>query len=210
MQARADVRPAVAGDTSQVVYWIYSLGGVPSDALVSMLGEAHRHVDSFFAHWLQQPVAIAEGLVCKAYQTCCHDPRLEVISNADSSDVEVDGVDQIADVTSGEMASGSGEMGSGEMGSGRLVPTRTNVTSHCLASPQHEGASNDFELTLRDPSMPSFCAYTSGAPPLLLIAPPRATCTLIAEYVTERTFSPRLAPPASMPPLPLRALSRSP
>ena len=32
-----------------VVYWLYSLGGVPSDALVSMLGQAHRHVDGALA-----------------------------------------------------------------------------------------------------------------------------------------------------------------
>merc|ERR1719421_683028 len=66
--------------TLLLAYWIYSLGAVPTDALVSLLGDAHRHIDTFLARVLDQPVAVTEGVVCKMYQLCCRDPALDEIS----------------------------------------------------------------------------------------------------------------------------------
>jgi len=50
-----------------------------------------------------------------------------------------------------------------------------NVT--CIA-PQ-EGLTSDLEVTLQDPSSPNFCAYVTGAPPHLLVEPPRGVCDLL-------------------------------
>ena len=65
--------------------------------------------------------------------------------------VGVDGVDGAADGASGEVASGGG--GGGGVTPRDLGPRDgRNVTSHCLAPTQHEGATTDLELSLRDPS----------------------------------------------------------
>jgi hypothetical protein len=140
---------------------------------------------------LSEPVALAEGIVCKTYQTCCRDPKLDLIllaSNA-TNDV-VGGVDQ----TGGGGGGGGGDAGSGELGSGNTYATTTlspptNTSTHCLAPAQHEGATTDLELTLRDPSTENFCAYTSGAPSRLLLAPPYGTCLLLQELGKGDGFS---------------------
>ena len=172
-----------------VVYWIYSLGAVPSDALNSMLGEARLTVDSV----LSQPVSVAEGLVCTTYQTCCRDDALAIIDHAQEGDTGVDEGSGVAAAIGAIAAASSGELGSGDWASGDVrqgtVPRTARNSSHCLAPPQHEGATSDLELSLRDPSTPNFCAYTSGAPAALLIAPPPATCQLVQTLAAADGFS---------------------
>ena len=166
-----------------IAYWIYSLGGVPSDALVAMLGEAHRHVDTFLSAIFSRPVALAEGLVCKTYQACCRDDAFAIIERAiEDSEAIVDGVDADAEGT------GSGESTSGEV-LVRVVLSSVNATTHCLAPAQHEGATTDIELSLRDPSTENFCSYTSGAPKSLLLTPPPAACQLVQAYARADGFS---------------------
>jgi len=174
--------------TLLVVYWVYSIGDVPTDALGALLGDAHSSVDNFLSSALSQPVAVAEGLVCKTYQKCCRDFKLALIemsSNATSN--AVSGVDE----TGEELGSGGGAVGSGEYvldpySHGGTTTGNASASSHCLAPAQHEGAATDFELTLRDPSTENFCPYTSGAHPALLIDPPAATCFLIEEAAGGR------------------------
>jgi hypothetical protein len=162
--------------TFLIAYWIYSLGGVPTDALVAMLGDAHRHIDSFLARVLDTPIAVTEGIVCKMYQMCCRDPKLDLVAQE-----EVD--ETVSDVASGaEAGSGSGfgvaGWGSGG-GSGVFNPVTMNHTTTCLAASDHQAATTDLELTLRDPSTPNFCAYTSGAPARFLLTPPLASCAVV-------------------------------
>lgn len=159
-----------------LAYWIYSLGAVPTDALVSLLGDAHRHIDTFLARVLDQPVAVTEGVVCKMYQLCCRDPALDEISTS-VIDEEVDVIG------SGEAASGY-TMTNGTGVVEVFTPPDVNTTGYCLAPAQHAGAVTDLENTMRDPSTEHFCAYTSGAPEDLLFTPPLASCALLERLST--------------------------
>jgi len=157
------------------MYWVYSLGLVPGDALDSMFGVARTHIDSFLSTILDQPVAVAEGIVCKTYQTCCMSPALALYEHDSASGI-TDGVDGGAQDTAGFY----NESSSGVADTVTMPPVYSN-RSTCLAPSQHQGVGTDLELTLHDPSTENFCAYTSGAPAHLLIAPPLGTCLLLEE-----------------------------
>lgn len=168
--------------TLLIVYWIYSLGSVPADALNALFGTGTgQTVGGVIGQMLSQPVALAEGIVCKTYQTCCRDVKLALIQVASNATNDVVGGSH------GE--SGSGDLGSGAVNYGTGVPPLTNTTTHCLAPAQHDGASTDLEITLRDPSTKNFCAYTSGAPPELLAAPPFGTCLVLEQLAANDGFS---------------------
>ena len=145
-----------AAMTFLIAYWIYSIGGIPADALNALFGDLRAHIDGGLATLLAEPVQVTEGLVCKAYQLCCRDPALDIMETSDDPNMD-------------DLGSGSGD----------APPVLFNVTSRCLSPAQHAGATNDIDSTLRDPSTPNFCAYPSGAPASLLFDPPVATCRLI-------------------------------
>jgi len=159
------------------IYWVYSLGLVPSDALDSLFGNARKHLDDFLGTILDQPVALAEGLVCKTYQTCCFTGVHDDLEYGSAIEYGVNdrGFDGGAD-----------DIGSGAFNATVSAAVNTNQTT-CLA--QHEGTLTDVEITLRDPSTPAFCAYTSGAPQEMLVAPPNVTCTLLDHLASSEPWS---------------------
>ena len=165
-----------------VCYWIYSLGAIPSDALTALFGDARAHIDGFLAEIFDKPVAVAEGLVCKTYQLCCRDPALDDGPRGLTGADRTDGVDSVADAASGDPNAAS------ESASGTYIANPYNST-HCLAPAQHQGATTDLELTLRDPSTENFCPYTSGAEPRLLTTPPIGTCAVLEGLTSDADFN---------------------
>ena len=163
-----------------IAYWIFSLGGVGEDALESMFGSASSHIEGFLSDVFERPIAITEGIVCKTYQACCRDTELlDAIRpelGSGSLDVLVGSDSSALNASSSSFNFTFG------------VP-RANHNATCLAPMQHEGATTDLELSLRDPSTANFCAYTSGAPRQLLITPPPATCLLVAQAASGDGFS---------------------
>jgi len=135
----------IAG-TLLIVYWSYSLGSTPADAVSTFLGNTKSEIDSF----LSVPLQWAEGMVCRTYQTCCIPEDLgkprEMIQETP-----------------------------GESGSGEMSTTIANTTCYGEA----EVVSTGIEATLRDPSKPQFCYFTTGALPGSLTNPPPVTCNII-------------------------------
>jgi len=160
-----------------VCYWVYTLGGLQNDAAEQVLGTSNGQVRSSIDSFLARPMAVAEGLVCKTYQTCCRDAEsFRIIASADATGTSfnmTDGVDQTGDMGSGAVAN---------------APAH-NASVHCLAPAQHEGATTDLILSLNDPSTENFCAYTSGAPPHLLVAPPPGACAIFQHAAQDKGFS---------------------
>lgn len=192
---------------------VHSLGSMPSDALVSMLGDAHRRVDDFLGSIFSQPIAVAEGVVCRTYQgalarvsmptayvrnlstravhvdtVCCRDDAFKIIERAqeDAGNVGTDGVDGMF---------GSGEVASGEMASGASAVRAVlrNASTHCLASPQHEGATTDLELTIRDPSTENFCSCTPSPAKVKTLLPTAIAWPSLTRPVIRSVEQTRLA-----------------
>lgn len=166
-------------------YWAYALGAIPAERLNQLFGKETRgSIDSALAQLLDEPVAVAEGSVCMVYRTCCFDPRIALITRAD------DAADTTGDAGSG--LDGGGALASGDLsGSGYapiLAPPTDNTTT-CLKPAAHHGATTDLEFSMRDPSAPNFCSYTSGASHRMLSAPPQATCSLVERLATDDGFS---------------------
>ena len=130
-----------------IAYWIFSLGGVGEDALESMFGSASSHIEGFLSDVFERPIAITEGIVCKTYQACCRDTELlDAIRpelGSGSLDVLVGSDSSVLNASSSSFNFTFG------------VP-RANHNATCLAPMQHEGSTTELELSLRDPSRPTF------------------------------------------------------
>jgi len=100
-----------------VIYWVYSLGLVPSDTLDSLFGSARSHIDTFLSTILDHPVAVAEGIVCKTYQTCCWSPALALMQHDEGSGEITGGFD------------GGAEFGSGFYNASSTAPYETGTVS---------------------------------------------------------------------------------
>ena len=179
-----------------IIYWIYSLGAVPLDALGAVLGEhlgsgVRDSTTGVLRTVLAEPVALAEGYVCKAYQLCCRDVRLDRFEKVDNTTKAIVDAEMGSGVVlvAAESASGT-DAGSGAVRNIYSTGSAAaNVTSsHCLSAQQHSGADTDLELTLTDPSTDNFCAYTSGARAGMLLSPPAATCELLGTVAAGDGF----------------------
>ena len=62
--------------------WFYALGALPSETLRALLQDRGAvetlgsSLDRLITELLDTPLSVAQGLLCKTYDTCCRDPDL--------------------------------------------------------------------------------------------------------------------------------------